>query len=375
MNYRERILTVYRGETPDVVPFMLDLSHWFYERTGQPWDLSVAYEEPERDLIEYHKKAGVGFYVPNLASFYTISHAEDVDVTTVKRERDGVPEITWRIQTPLGWIERSRIWEPRTYAWGISRWGIETEQDLKVFRHAMATRRFQPRWDRYQAWVDKVGDTGVVYVSPGYSAMGYLLNYWMGIERTMFATMDWPAILRETVDTVNANILELVDLLATSPAEIIIMGDNFSSDVQPPSFFDTWSRPFYEEAIRRLHAAGKYVAVHIDGRLRGAIRMIRDAGADCGDAITPTPMGDLTPAECRAEAGPDFILSGGVSPDLWLPNVPLSVFTEKVREWLDLRHESPRLIANAGDQVPPGADEDRIKIMRDLVEEHGKFDE
>jgi len=84
-------------------------------------------------------------------------------------------------------------------------------------------------------------------------------------------------------------------------------------------------------------------------------------------------MGDLTPAECRAEAGPDFILSGGVSPDLWLPNVPLSVFTVTVREWLDLRHDSPRLIANAGDQVPPGADEDRIKIMRDLVEEHGRY--
>ena len=163
--------------------------------------------------------------------------------------------------------------------------------------------------------------------------MGYLLNYWMGIERTMFATVDWPAALHETVDAVNANILELVDLLATSPAEIVILGDNFSSDVQPPAFFDTWSRPFYEEAARRLHAAGKHVAVHIDGRLRGAIRMIRDAGADCGDAITPTPMGDLTPAECRAEAGPDFILSGGVSPDLWLPNVPLNVFTGQV--WSD----------------------------------------
>ncbi len=242
-----------------------------------------------------------------------------------------------------------------------------------MFRYAMATRRFQPRWDRYQAWADEVGDAGVVYVSPGYSTMGYLLSYWMGIERTMFATVDWPTAMRETVEAVNANILDLVDLLATSPAEIVIMGDNFSSDVQPPSFFEAWSRPFYAEAIRRLHSAGKYVAVHIDGRLRGAIRMIRDVGADCGDAITPAPMGDLTPAECRAEAGADFILSGGVSPDLWLPNVPLDVFTAKVLEWLTLRQACPRLIANAGDQVPPGADEDRIKIMRDLVEKHGKY--
>ncbi|MCP4645265.1 MAG: hypothetical protein GY851_32785, partial [bacterium] len=117
MNLRERILSVYRGETPDVVPFMLDLSHWFYERTQRPWDLSAAYEEPERDLIEYHKKMGVGFYLANLASFYTVSHADDVEATTVKGERNGTPEITWRFETPLGAIERSRIWEPHTYAW------------------------------------------------------------------------------------------------------------------------------------------------------------------------------------------------------------------------------------------------------------------
>ena len=373
MNLRERILCVYRNGIPDTVPFMLDLSHWFYQRTGRPWDLSTSYDEPEYDLIRYHQKAGVGFYVPNLGSFYAVSYPADVAVSVKKRERGGVPEILWRIETPLGAIERRRIWEPQTYAWGISHWGIETEDDLRVFRYAMAGRSFRPYWDRYRAWTEAVGDSGVVYLSPGYSAMGYLLNYWMGIERTIFAAMDWPAALRETIDAVNANILTLVDLLATSPAEVIILGDNFSSDIQPPAFFDQWSRSFYEEAVRRLHARGKYVAVHIDGRLREAIHMIRETGADCGDAITPTPMGDLTPAECRAEAGPDFILSGGVSPDLWLPEVPLDGFKQKVLEWLELRHRSPRLIANAGDQVPPGADEDRIAIMRDLVEQYGTY--
>ena len=101
--------------------------------------------------------------------------------------------------------------------------------------------------------------------------------------------------------------------------------------------------------------------------------MIRETGADCGDAITPTPFGDLTPAQCREEAGPDFILSGGVSPDLWLPSAPREAFTAKVLEWLDLRRSSPRLIANAGDQVPPDAEEDRIEIMRDVVEKHGRY--
>jgi hypothetical protein len=57
-------------------------------------------------------------------------------------------------------------------------------------------------------------------------------------------------------------------------------------------------------------------------------------------------MFDLTPAQCRDEAGPD---------------------------WLDLRTRSPRLVAAAGDQVPPGALEHRIFMMRELVDRHGRY--
>ncbi len=371
MTPRERTLAVYRGETPDVVPYMLDLSHWFYHRNRLPWDLSRAYERPECALINYHKCAGAGFYMPNLGMFYEVHHAPDVMATTAKSP-DG-REITWRYETPLGTIERARRWEAQTYAWGISKWGVESEHDLKVLGRALAGRVYTPRWDLYQAWADCVGDAGVVYLSAGYSAMGHLLNYWLGVERTVYAAVDWPDTMRQVVDRVNANTLECIDMLAASPAEVIIMGDNFSSDIQPPSFFEQWAKPFYVEALRRLHAAGKYVAVHIDGRLRGALGMFRDLGADCADAVTPRPMGDLEPEACREEAGTDMILSGGVSPDLWLPDADLEDFKGAVMRWLALKRRSARLIANAGDQVPPGAEEDRIAIMRDLVERHGAY--
>ena len=75
-------------------------------------------------------------------------------------------------------------------------------------------------------------------------------------------------------------------------------------------------------------------------------------------------MGDLTAAECRAEAGPDCGLSGGVSPDLWYSYVPEEDFITAVKDWLALKHASPRLLAAAGDQVPPGAEERRITLMR-----------
>lgn len=373
MTQRERILAVYRGETPDVVPYMLDLSHWYYHKFKQPWDISMSYDEPEHALIDYHRQAGAGFYMPNLGSFYAARYGDDVAATTYKETINGQEAITWRLSTPLGAIQRSRIWEDDSYSWGIGEWAVKTENDLRVLGHALASRSYTPLWERYNAWKDYVGDVGVVYLSIGYSAMGHIMNYWMGSVETIYAAHDWADTLREVVVAINDNCLKLVDLVCESPAEIIIMGDNFSSDLQPPSFYNTWSRPFYTEAIRRLHAAGKYAAVHIDGRLRGALTMIRDSGADAADAVTPTPTGDLTPAECRAEAGPGFILSGGIAPALWVPEVDITVFERAVIEWLELRKVSPRLIANAGDQVPPGAEERRITLMRDLVEEYGRY--
>ena len=368
MTCRQRIEAVYRGERPDHVPCMLDLSHWYYHKHRHPWDLSSSYTEPESELIEYHRKMGIGFYLPNLVSFYEVTYPEDVRAIIEKSDDGRV--ITWSFDTPIGRIERRRVWEHESYSWAISEWGVKTQKQVEVLAYALANRKFRFLTERYQKWDSYISDAGVCYVPLGYSGMGHLLSYWMGIEGTMYAVCDWPDTVRAAVDTINQNNLELIDVIAASPIEFVLMGDNFSSDIQPPGFFHRWSRDYYTEAIRRLHRAGKYVAVHIDGRLAGAIQMIRSTGADCADAVTPTPLGDLTPQQCREEAGTDFILSGGVSPDLWLPNVPVDRFKQAITDWLSLAADSPRLIANAGDQVPPHADEDRIKIIRDRVNEY-----
>ena len=244
---------------------------------------------------------------------------------------------------------------------------------MRVLAYALASRTYQPIWEHYKEWQDYAGDLGVTYMLVGYSALGHILNYWMGAIGATYAISDWPDTMHEVVNGINTNCLKLIDLVGESPAEVVCMGDNFSSDLQPPRFYNQWSRPYHAEAIRRLHAAGKYVAVHTDGRLRGAITMIRGSGADAADAGTPTRTGDVTAAECRAEAGPDFVLSGGVAPALWLPDVDVRAFEQAIIEWLDLRKQSPRLIANAGDQVPPGAEEQRIALMRDLVKEYGRY--
>lgn len=59
--------------------------------------------------------------------------------------------------------------------------------------------------------------------------------------------------------------------------------------------------------------------------------------------------------------------------DLWLLTALLDDFKPAVLDWLKLCHRRLRLIAGVGDQVPSHTDEDRIRIMRDMVEEYGRY--
>lgn len=374
MTPRERILAVYNGQKPDRVPYMLDLSHYYLHRFQLPWDLCNGYPEPDKGLMDFTRKMGAAFYCPQQTYFWKTEFANDVKSSAVTNVVNGVPEIVWRFDTPIGSIERIRVWEPGSYSWAIKKWGVTTEKDLEVLAYAMSSRRYTAIPQNYEDWANYIGEDGLVYLNSGYSAMGYLLNYWMGVENTVYATYDFEDVMEECVQKINDNILDQIRMMANEfSAPVIIMGDNFSSDVQSPPFFQRWSKDFYAKAFEIIHEQGKKVAVHVDGKLKGAIQMMKETGADCIDAVTPGSVGGYTAAEARAEAGKDLILSGGIPNELWYTYSDICDFEKAVKDWLALKEVSPALIAAAGDQVPPGAEESRILRMGELVEEYGYY--
>ena len=374
MTPRERILAVYNGEVPDRVPYMLDLSHYYLHKYNLPWDLCNGYPKPDTGLMDFTKKMGAAFYCPQQTHFWDVALGEDVKSTAQPRVVDGVPEIVWRFETPIGSIERIRVWEQGSYSWAIKKWGVTDEKDLAVLAYAMSSRRYRAIPQNYKDWADYIGEDGLVYLNSGYSAMGYLLNYWMGVENTVYASYDFEEELDDCVRRINDNNLQQIEMMASQfDAPVIIMGDNFSSDVQSPNFFARWSKDYYAKAYEIIHSYGKKVAVHVDGKLKGAIKMMKEIGVDCIDAVTPGSVGGCTPMQAREEAGHDLILSGGIPNELWYDYSELSDFEKAVTDWLALKEVSPALIMAAGDQVPPGAEESRILRLGELVAEYGNY--
>jgi hypothetical protein len=137
--------------------------------------------------------------------------------------------------------------------------------------------------------------------------------------------------------------------------------------------FNEYSRGYYTEVAHRVHAKGKYLAVHVDGEMKGCLQNFAQCGVDCIDAATPAPMFALTPAQARVEAGDNMILSGGIPATIFGPTASDKEFGTSVCQWLETRHTSFKLFMAAGDQIPPDASWQRIKLLPKLVEKYGEY--
>lgn len=364
---RERLLKVLKGETPDRVPWFADLGHWYRAESGGQWDL-FKINNCTPGMIELHKEVKAGWYI-EVGSL----HEEYYD-DGVSREREikGDRAIE-RFITSVGELQMERKWNPISFSWDITKLMVENVNDLEILVHAIERKKFIPRYENWEVIEQTGGEVGLGFPSLGYSGLGSLISYYMGVENTIYALYDESEVIRKYISTYNEKHLELVDLYCKSPAPHFIFTDNLSSDVQPPDLFRPYSFDHYKSLSEHFHKAGKTVSTHIDGMISRIIGIVAEAGIDVADACTPKPTGDLDPLEIRKQAGNNMILMGGISPVMWLPSTSEKHFISHVREWLDLRKISNRLVQSAGDQVPPGTELKRIKLVYDIVEEYGRY--
>ncbi len=367
MTERERLQKVLAGETPDRVPWFADLGHWFRAESGGQWDL-FKINNCNEEIAALHREVKAGWYI-EVGSLHEESYGKDV---IREKEITGDRAIE-KFITPVGEISMERRWSAQSYSWDIIKRMVENINDLEILLYAVERKVFSPKYENWNEIERIGGDLGLGFPSIGYTGLGSLMSYYMGIENSIYAIYENPEIIGNYIKTWNKKQLELAGLYSGSPAPHFILTDNLSGDVQSPDIFKEFSFDHYKAVADCFHEKNKTISAHLDGRLYGIIGLVAEAGIDVADACTPRPTGDLTPLEIRKQAGENIILMGGICPSMWLPSTGEKEFIAHVREWLDLRKMNNRLVQSAGDQVPPGTELSRIKLVYDIVEEYGRY--
>ena len=143
-------------------------------------------------------------------------------------------------------------------------------------------------------------------------------------------------------------------------ADLIGIGDPAASLVGP-KLYDSFVLPYEKKLADGLHAAGARVRLHICGNTKRSLASMAAVGADMVDIDSMVPL-----AEARAKMGPQQILSGNLDP----VRVLLNGTPETVRAAVaQCRADAgPAYIIAGGCELPRGTPVENLRALREAAE-------
>jgi hypothetical protein len=307
MTRRERLMAASTGQRADKLPFF---HYWRHSQVG--W--------AEREC----RNRGMGMNWLRPCYVETVHGLE----VSEKADRGG----GWRriYTTPVGSVSSVERREPGTGQWhgsrswkDISPWTTERlikgPEDYRVMKWMVEHTEYAADYFPIEQAMDWLGEEGVVISSLPHSPMQTLMIDWVGSEggRFFYHYEDHRELVEELYQALCANRAPMYEIAAKAPAPVVACGDNIDAVLVNPRLFERYMMPVYEEQGRILHAQGKLMAVHIDGRVKVLRELVARTPIDIVEALHPPPMGDLSLADAL-QAWPDKAIWVGFPGDIYL---------------------------------------------------------
>jgi uroporphyrinogen-III decarboxylase len=365
MTHRERIRKIFKREKPDKVPWFGDLDYWataLITNNKKPPNFKQSTE-----YIDWHRDLDVGFYLQGYFPFKEINHFE------VKEWNEGNRRFRKKL-TPKGDLQECWEYIPSSYTEGPVEHFIKSEADLAALRYVYENTEFIPDYSFGLQRLEQIGDQGVLLCYTPKSPFMHLVALEAGIMAVTFAEMAAPDEFAKTLTVIENAFNSAARFAVDSPAEVLMIPENLSSEMVGPHYFAKYMRPYQEKWIKEIRKAGKYSFIHIDGTLKGLLKQEASTGFDVLEALTPKPVGDLAIEEWAGFVdNPDSILWGGIPGVYFTPAVSEDEFDRHVREVLAVMKTEPRYVLGVADQVPPDGLESRVRRVSELVNKYGEY--
>jgi hypothetical protein len=366
MTERERVLTLLAGGLPDRVAWFGDLDYWATSLIGR--GLKPAGFKASDAYIEWHRDLRVGFYLQGDFPFKTV-----IENCRVTEWREGAARRR-RIETPRGVLTETWTWLPESFSEAPTEYLVKSAADLAAYACLFDNTRFEPDYAFAERRILQVGETGLVLCYLPKSPFMQMVTLDAGIAAVAEIHADAPSELEATLAAVRFAHDRAAQIALGSPAEVLMIPENLSSEVVGPRFYELYMRDYLETWNRRIAAAGKYSCIHLDGTLKGLLRQVCAAGFTFVDAMTPSPVGDLEVERWAEWCGETpTVFWGGLPGVYFTDKVPEAEFDRHVRAALRVMTSSPRYVLGVADQVPPDGLESRVRRVAELVDAFGGY--
>ena len=286
MSRRERILAAARKEPVDRLPFF---HYWRHSQIG--W--------AEREC----RNRGMGMCWCRPCC---VEKMQGVEITERQISVGGQTFYRRTYDTPVGSVRMTEKHEPGVGQWhaqrswrDVSPWQterlIKRPEDYRVVKYIVEHTEYVADYFPIEQAMDWLGDDGVVICHLPHSPMQMLMIDWVGSEggRFFYHHADHREMVEELYAALCKSREQMHEIAAQSPAPIVLCGDNVDGVLVTPSLFEQYFMPVYAQQAEVLHAHGKLMAVHMDGRLKVLKDLIAQTQIDIVEALHPPPMGDL----------------------------------------------------------------------------------
>lgn len=369
MTERERILSILNRKKPDQLPWCADLAYLVHSM-----EASGTYPEQYQNhrlddgLQKMHRDYGTGFY---LQGFYPFRTQRKLCETTVEKKGDiTVTTIT----TPVGALRQVEQYSWESFSPGIIEHFIKDIEDLKIYAYLCENTVYLPDYEFARQRYQTIGDNGVVLCYTPKSPLMDLVALNAGVEAVTYMVMDEPEEFAALLDSIEESFDEACRLTVESPAECIMIPENISSECVAP-FYEPYMKRYHQKWTGQIRQAGKFSFVHQDGTVRGLIgKLSKESHFDVIEAVTPLPVGDVAIEEVRSLVDPNTIIWGGIPGGMFrTDSISDQEFDQHVLRCIEVMTQSPTYVLGVADQVVPGSSVERIKRVRQLVDQYGKY--
>jgi uroporphyrinogen-III decarboxylase len=195
-----------------------------------------------------------------------------------------------------------------------------------------------------------------------------------GVMAVTLAALTAPDEFMDLLNTMKKVFDQAAKIAVDSPAEVLMIPENLSSEMVGPDLFKLYMYDYQKEWTTKIREAGKYSFIHIDGTLAGLLKQESEVGFSVLEALTPHPVGDMKWEDIEAFVGDSkSILWGGVPGSYFTDCVDDEEFDRHVKHLLSIMTKSPRFVLGVADQVPPDGLEGRVRRVGELVNEFGIY--
>jgi uroporphyrinogen decarboxylase len=338
----ERVMASVRGEPPDRVPVIPQITYTTAQLTGV--GLVEALHSPEKTakaLLAGQRELGYdAIYAGWESSFNLLAEAMGC---TMRYPEDDVPQVTGHIVKDSSDLDKVLIPDPASS--GRIPIHLETVKLVKA----------------------EIGDTVPIfcYIPGPFTLAGQIC----GVNRLMIATIRDTQFVKDLTKITTEASMRYVEANIHAGADVIVAADpTASASLISPDMFKTLASPSLEKVLDIAIDKGVVPALHVCGQTSPILELMCDTGAKILEIDHLVDLG-----KAKQQVGERVCLQGNIDPtDLLLTGTPEAV-EQAVKNCIEQAAAKGRFILSSGCEIPPAAPLANIEAMVSAAKRFGRY--